>query len=64
VALEHLLVLIRGDQLRQLRGEEAAQPSQPLQLLHLLLDTLFKSPVPLGELGRLGLDGVVICLDA
>jgi hypothetical protein len=64
MALQERLVAGGHDQVGQLGREEPAQPAQPLQLLDLLLDPLGEGAVPLGQLGRLPLDGLVVALDA
>ena len=50
----------RGDdQVGDLRRQEAPQAADPLDLVDLLGDAPFERGVPLGELARLVLDGVV-----
>ena len=51
------------DQLGQLGREEALEPREALELADLVGDPLLERPVQIGELGRLGLDGVVELLD-
>ena len=63
MALERVLRVASHDQLRELRREEALEPSQAVELRHLLPHALFQRLVPLRELGRLQLDGVVEVLD-
>src|SRR5438128_470100 len=63
VALQQPVVVRRDDDLGDLRREEAAQPSQLLELRDLLPDALFEPLVQLAEIGRLPLDRVVVLLD-
>ena len=64
VALEEGLVARRDDQVGDLRREESLQPPHPVDLGDLFLDPLLELSVPLGELGRLLPNGVVILLDS
>ena len=61
---ERIFRTARHDQLRQLGREEALEPREALELADLLRHALLERPVQLGELGRLGLHGVVELLDA
>ena len=63
VALQERLVTGVDHQVDQLRWEETAQPVDPLQLLDLSLHARLELAVPTLQLGRLGLDGVVVALD-
>ena len=64
VAVEQRLVARRDDQVDELRSQKALQPADLCQLLDLLTDALLELPVPALELRGLGLDRVVIALDA
>ena len=63
-ALERDLRQLAEARLIKILEWEAAQPGHPLELLDLGRDASLERPVPLGELGRLGSDRVVIALDA
>ena len=72
VAFEQTVGPVRGgDQRRHLRGQEALEPADPLDLRHLGRDPVLERAVPLGEfmrlpleLGGLLLHGIVQRLDA
>jgi hypothetical protein len=64
MALEEGFVARRHDELGELRWQKAPQPARALELGDLLLDALLELAVPRGQLCRLGLDRVVIALDA
>ena len=64
VTLKEGLVARRDDQVGDLRREESLQPTHAVDLSDLFLDPVFELSVPLGELGRLLPNGVVILLDS
>ena len=64
MALQHALVIVAHDQLRELRRQEAAEASESLEILDLRADSVLQPVVPLGKLGSLALDRVVELLDA
>ncbi len=64
VRLEGILSSAGDDQVRQLRREEALEPSQTLELSNLVLHSLLEVAVPLGQFLGLCLDSVVEFLDA
>ena len=61
VAGEHGLVV--DHQVGQLRRQEAPQPTDALELGHLVLHPLLELAVPRGDLVGLPLDGVVVALE-
>ena len=63
MALEQAVVLGRDDDVRDLRGEEATQPAELLELGNLVADAPLETLVEVTEFGRLLLDRVVVLLD-
>ena len=64
MALEHALVVARDDDVGELRRQESQEPAEALQLVDLSLHPALEGAVQLRELPGLGLDGVVVLLDA
>jgi hypothetical protein len=63
MALEHAVAAFHDD-LGERRRQEATQVCHSRKLLHLPRHASLERPVPLGELGGLGTNGVVVALDA